>query len=358
LTDPSAPERPVQWAFLGAGRHARLWLAPALSAASGACARGVWSRTVEHAAEFAATHGIERVYTTLDEALADNEVEAVLISTPNSLHAEHALAALRAGKHVLVEKPMATRVADAAALVEQAHISRRQLGIGFHLRHNAVVRAGRDKIAAGSIGDVHYLSLQFNLTSSRPPRLEIAHAPWKRDAQQMGGAGALMGLGVHLIDLMRFLSGREVTSLNASASGMTAESPLENFAQVQLQLSGNAHAHLVYGGSFPLSRNDAVVYGSSGRLILENVIDVVSHGAVELALPDGPPPRSRAERWEPVVVVDHYRAEIEAFHHSVRGGAPFEADGVDGLRAVEIATAIVESQTEGGKLVHVGRTRV
>jgi predicted dehydrogenase len=188
--------------------------------------------------------------------------------------------------------------------------------------------------------------------SSPPPRLSIAHAAWKRDAEQMGGAGALMGLGVHVIDLVRYLTGREVAGVSASAAGMTADSPLESFAQVQLQLEGGAQAHLVYGGSFPLSRNDAIVYGSAGRLTLEATIDVASGGALEVAVSDATPPGVKIDRWQPVVA-DHYRAEIEAFQRGIHGGGAFEADGVDGLRAVEVATAIVESQRGGGTPVKI-----
>jgi predicted dehydrogenase len=98
-------DRPVGWAFVGAGRHARLWLGPALASAKNAAVVGAWSRDPAHAADFAAELGIPKVYTDLEQALGELDVAAVVISTPNSLHAAHALAALRAGKHVLVEKP-------------------------------------------------------------------------------------------------------------------------------------------------------------------------------------------------------------------------------------------------------------
>src|SRR5215204_4711152 len=110
----------VGWAFVGAGRHPELWTGPALAAAANARTVGVWSRDAARAGAFAARHGIPRVYATLEEALADPAVDSVYISTPNSLHAAHAVAAARAGKHVLVEKPMATTVADATAMVRAA----------------------------------------------------------------------------------------------------------------------------------------------------------------------------------------------------------------------------------------------
>jgi 1,5-anhydro-D-fructose reductase (1,5-anhydro-D-mannitol-forming) len=340
-------DRPVGWAFVGAGRHAHLWLGPALAGAKNAAAVGVWSRDPAHAADFAAEFGIARTYTALQQLLADPDIEAVVVSTPNSLHASHALAALQAGKHVLVEKPMATCIEDAQALVRAARETDRRLGVGFHLRHNVLVQAAQQRVARGAIGILQYVSAQFNLVSSPPPRVAIPHANWKRDAEQMGGAGALMGLGVHLIDLVRYLVGQEVIGVSAVATWATAESPLESFAQVLLEFP-EAQTHLVYGGSFPLSRNDVVLYGSSGRLTLDGVVDVLSGGALEVALPDGAGGQ-RLERWAPAVP-DHYRAEIEAFGEALRSDAPFAADGVDGLRAVEVASAVIAAQRSGQRV--------
>jgi 1,5-anhydro-D-fructose reductase (1,5-anhydro-D-mannitol-forming) len=198
----------VRWGFVGAGRHPRLWIAPAVSRAEHAEPAAVWSRQRASGEAFAAEQGVPRVHDTLAALLADPAVDAVVIATPNSLHAAQAIAALRAGKHVLVEKPMATDVGEARAMVAAARTAGRRLGIGFHFRHHGLLAEARRQIAAGAIGTVMQVTAQFNLTSSPPPRLTIAHSPWKRDPAQMGGAGALMGMGVHLIDLVRWQTAR------------------------------------------------------------------------------------------------------------------------------------------------------
>lgn len=345
----------VRWAFIGAGRHVQLWIAPAVERATNGQAVGVWSRQPEHAAEVAARHGIPRVYTALDEVLADPEVDAVFIATPNHLHARQAIAALRAGKHVLIEKPMAVGVDEAAAAVRAAREAGRLLGVGFHFRHHTLIAEARQQVAAGMVGDVLYATAQFNLTSSPPPRLTIAHAPWKRDPEQMGGAGALMGMGVHLIDLLRCMTGQEVAAVSAVAGGMTAEQPLESFGQALLEFEGGAHGHILYGGRFPLSRNDLVVYGSAGRLVAEGAIDVATGGTLQLTRPAGAT-GWRAETARPELT-DHYQGEVEAFSRAVATGTPFAADGVDGLRTVEVAAAIIEAH-RSGRRVRVERTEV
>jgi 1,5-anhydro-D-fructose reductase (1,5-anhydro-D-mannitol-forming) len=335
----------VRWAFVGAGRHARLWAAPAVTLADQSSAVGVWSRQPENARAFGAEYRVPRVYPTLEGLLRDPEVDAVYISTPNNLHAAHALAALDAGKHVLCEKPMATSVDDAGRMVSLAREAGLRLGTGFHLRHNRVIEEARRRLAEGAIGTIRYATAQFSLTSAPPPRLSIAHAAWKRDPQQMGGAGALMGLGVHVIDLLRALVDREVVAVQAHASGGTAEAPLETFGHVLLEFEGGAQGYLSYGGNYQLSRNDAVVYGAAGRLVAADVVDVASAGSLQIAWREDAADL-RTEIWRPDPA-DHYRLQFEAFSRAVRDGTDFRASGVDGLRVVEITAAILESKRRG-----------
>ena len=277
----------IRWAFAGSGRHPRLWIAPAVADAANAETVGVWSQRRTQGEIFANEQGISRVYDTFEELLADPAIDAVFIATPNNLHAAHATAALRAGKHVLVEKPMASSIAEARELVQVAREQGRLLGVGFHLRHHMLVSEARRRVAAGEIGEIQHLTAQFNLSSAAPPRLSIPHGAWKQDPEQMGGAGALFGMGVHLIDLVRYLTGQEIAAVTALAVGATPERPLENFGQVLLEFSGGTQGHILYGGRFPLSRNDVVLYGSKGRLIGEQLIDVSTTGALHVTWPEG-----------------------------------------------------------------------
>src|SRR5690242_18039451 len=118
----------VRWAFVGAGRHAELWMIPAMAAASNATLVGVWGQHADKALGFRQRYSIPTAYASLDELLTDKDVDAVYVSTPNYLHAQHSVAALRAGKHVLCEKPMATSVAEAREMTQAAEAAGRQLG--------------------------------------------------------------------------------------------------------------------------------------------------------------------------------------------------------------------------------------
>jgi predicted dehydrogenase len=247
---------------------------------------------------------------------------------------------------------MSTTVADATEMVRAADSAGVRLGVGFHLRHHPLHEEARRRVRDGALGDLLYATAQFNLVSAPPPRVAVPHAPWKRDPEQIGGAAALPGLGVHVLDLLRWLSGQEVAAVSASAPDRTADQPLEGFGQVLLEFAGGLQAHAVYGGRFPLSRNDVALYGSEGRLIAADTIDVATGGTLQVSVPDGPAGR-RDETWCPdwrSEPVDHYRRQFEAFGRAVEEGAPFGADGQDGLRSVELFQAVIEAYDSGRRV--------
>jgi predicted dehydrogenase len=160
-------------------------------------------------------------------------------------------------------------------------------------------------------------------------------------------------MGVHVLDLLRFLVGQDVAAVSALARGIGPDQPLEAFAQVLLDFTDGSQGHVAYGGRFPLSRNHVVLYGSRGRVVAENVVDVATGGTLHLSVPIG----RTGWRTESIALelTDHYQREIEDFGDAIEGGAPFQADGIDGLRSVEIATAVIEAQHSGHR-VRVERT--
>src|SRR6266508_1896419 len=129
--------REVGWGIVGLGGIAER-VARAIGAAEGATLAAVCSRTAERAETFAREFGAARSYSDYSAFLSDEAVSLVYIATPNALHAHQTIEALGAGKHVLVEKPMALTVEDAERRVETARSRGLRLGVGFHLRHHPV----------------------------------------------------------------------------------------------------------------------------------------------------------------------------------------------------------------------------
>jgi predicted dehydrogenase len=153
----------------------------------------------ESATALAERHGIDRVTTDWESLVDDPEVDATVIATPNALHAPQAIAMLRAGKHVLVEKPMSTTVAEADAMIEASDATGASLMIAHCWRFRDEVIAMRDRIAAGDFGEV---------VKTRGYGMHAGWGPsgWFTD-RALAGGGALVDMGVHAIDTARFLLG-------------------------------------------------------------------------------------------------------------------------------------------------------
>jgi predicted dehydrogenase len=153
----------------------------------------------ETALAFAERHGIRRVTTDWQALAADPGVDAAIVATPNALHAPQTVALLRAGKHVLVEKPMATSVVECDAMIEAARESGASLMVAHCWRFHEEVRALGSRIAAGELGEV---------VKTRGYGVHAGWGPsgWFTDPKLAGG-GALVDMGVHAIDTARFLLG-------------------------------------------------------------------------------------------------------------------------------------------------------
>lgn len=148
---------------------------------------------------FAERHGIPRVTTDWEALARDPEIDAAVVSTPNALHAPQAIALLEAGTHVLVEKPMATTVVECDAMIAASRASGAKLMVAHCWRFHDGVRAMRDRIAAGELGEVV------------KTRGYGVHAGWGPSGwftqRALAGGGALADMGVHAIDTVRFLLG-------------------------------------------------------------------------------------------------------------------------------------------------------
>ena len=141
----------TRWGLIGASTIAHEWVIEAIRATGGEIV-SVMSTSAERGSAYAADHGIARSVTTLSALVEDPQVDAVYISTTNELHRDQAIAAARAGKHILCEKPLATSLDDARAMVKAAREAGVVMATNHHLRNAATHRAMREAIAAGRIG--------------------------------------------------------------------------------------------------------------------------------------------------------------------------------------------------------------
>jgi predicted dehydrogenase len=159
---------------------------------------------------FAEKYGIPKTYTKYEDLLANPDVDAVSICTWNNGHAPIAIAALKAGKHVLTEKPPAMNTAEALAMAEAEKASGKLLMVGFVRRFGVNTRIFKDFIDKGYMGDIYYAKTGCVRRVGNP-------LGWFADKKRSGG-GPLIDLGVHMIDLVRYLMGKP---LAVSVTGAT-----------------------------------------------------------------------------------------------------------------------------------------
>ena len=154
--------KPVGWGMIGTRGWSDMILGPAVNAARGARLNAVLSSTAANAARYCASHGVARGYTDIRAFLADDAIDVVWIASPNHLHKDQAIAALKAGKHVLCEKPMAMNQAECRAMIRAARKADRLLTIGYNSRHHPRLGKFREQWRAGQFGAPVRMHGQFH----------------------------------------------------------------------------------------------------------------------------------------------------------------------------------------------------
>ena len=332
------------WGIVSTGMHPDNKIAPAINAASDGELVAVYSRDQGRADAFAARHGAATAYSYLEELLADSRVDGVFVSSPNSLHAVQAIQAAEAGKHVLCEKPMTTTLEDALAMVRACREHGVKLGVGFELRYNPGHILARSLVAEGALGRISLAQGQWGFGNRGqevfPPREGLRQ--WWDDPDAIGGASTMMGTGVHVMDLLRFVLSREIVEVAAITDGQTAERPLEQIATLALRFEGGTLGTLVCGRLLPDTRNDLALYGINGRLTTRETIWEALKGEVEVVSDTLNMTESYPDNY-----LGNFIAQTEDFQQAVAQDREPTATGVDGLRVVEVTLAAIESARTG-----------
>ena len=331
---------PLGWGIIGIGSHADLKIAPAMKLADDAQLVAVYSRDQGRADAFSASHGAQAAYSDLDALLSDSRVDAVFVASPNYLHAGQTIRAASAGKHVLAEKPMATTVSDCAAMVDACLDHGVKLGMGFELRfHPAHIWAQR-LIDDGAIGRIRLAHGQWGRGNRGEPehRPRVGLREWWETPELIGDASVLVGLGVHVFDLMRFLLREEVVEVVAMTDGQTTRQPLEHIATIALRMTSGVIAQVMCGRMLPDTQNDLALYGSDGRIATKETIWEARLGRMEVVSAT----TNDTAVWE-YDYLANFVAELNDFRDALENDRDPAATGDDGLHAAMITDAAIES---------------
>jgi predicted dehydrogenase len=304
---------------------------------------GAWSRSPERGQQFAAQHQI-RGYRTYEELLADPTVDAVIITLPSGHHAEYGIKAAKAGKHVIVEKPIDVTEAKARSLIEACRKADRHLSVVFQNRYSTAAQKLRKAIDGGLLGPLVLGDAYIKWW--RSPQY-YASSAW-RGTKAIDGGGALINQAIHTIDLLQwFMGGAKRVSGLVRTSTHSIESEDLGIATVEFQ---NGALGVIEGTTAvqPGFKERLEIHGRKGSVTLEGgfVTSWKVEGCDEADYVD-PQPVSVGGSASPVISHERHRAQLADIVTAIRAGKPSMVSGEEGLKALKIVLGIYESSATG-----------
>ncbi|MFN0168441.1 MAG: Gfo/Idh/MocA family protein [Bryobacteraceae bacterium] len=304
------------------------------------------------APQLAETYGIQ-LEPSAESLAARNDVDAVIITTPHHLHVDEAMAAIRNGKHVLIEKPITTTLEDADRILDAARKAGVVVSVGYQQRFRRNNVAARQVVESGAIGDVLTIQVAMPIAISAM-QADSGFGPswgWWTDARSIGH---VLNSSPHAIDLMRWMMGAEVSQVVAFCRTYKPDSPVEDTTLALLSFSNGAMMSLfsscaVAPPSFPGEDFRFRIMGSKELLDLDpyGELRVTRDGQWETASTQPSVGHTSSKTILGPVRMQAYCDQIRAFVAAIRGGKPEAGTGEDGRAGVEAFTAMLESSNTG-----------
>jgi predicted dehydrogenase len=292
-------------------------------------------RDVERARNLATRTGA-RAATDWRAVVAAGDVDIVIVATPHDALAEITLAAIRAGKHVLVEKPAARSAAELAPVVAEAERLGALVHVGFNHRYHRAFRKARELVDHGALGELMFVRARYGHGGRIGYDKE-----WRADPAISGG-GELIDQGVHLIDLARWFLG-DFTRIDGTAITAYWNMPVDDNAFLMLRTAAGQVAWLHASATEWKNTFSMEIYGKLGKLHIDGLGG--SYGTEKLTwyrmLPEMGPPETTA--WEYPMADDSWSAEFAELAAAVRAGRRQSRGLSDALAALEVVRHIYEA---------------
>jgi 1,5-anhydro-D-fructose reductase (1,5-anhydro-D-mannitol-forming) len=326
--------RVTGWGLIGASTIAAEHMIAAIRGQAGHDVVAVASRDPARAAAYAAKHAIHAAYTSVDELLADANVNVVYVSSTNERHHDDVLAAAAAGKHVLCEKPLALTLDDAEDMFRACREAGVVMATNHHLRNAATHRAIRNLVASGCIG--------------RPLFARVFHAVYLPEHLQgwrlhdtSAGGGVILDITVHDVDTLRFVLDAELVEAIALAQrGPLAGADADDGVMAVLRFDNGVLAQLHDAFTIKHAGTGLEIHGELGSIVGRDVMTQNPVG--EVLLRD-----ARGDTRIDLVHEDLYRYGVAAFCAALQGTAKPAASAEDGVRSLAGALAVLQASRTG-----------
>jgi predicted dehydrogenase len=327
----------LRWGILSTADIARRKVVPGMRKADRCEVAAIASRDAGAAEKVAEELGIPRSHGSYDALLADPEVDAVYIPLPNHLHTEWAIAAARAGKHVLCEKPLATTAVDAQRMVDVAEAEGVHLMEAFMYRLHPSWAAAHELVRSGRIGRLTSVQSWFSYFNDDATNIRNM-----RDA----GGGALFDIGSYCVNLSRWLFADEPMKVSAA---------LERDPDLGVDVLTSAiltfrHGIASFSCSIRAEDDQRVhIYGTEGRISIGIPFNIPPDRPTEVYLSaGGDPPVAPATEVLTFPVADPYTVEAERFAAAVLDGLPTPTPPQDAVANLRVIERIFEAGAASG----------
>ncbi len=297
----------------------------------------VLSSNLARGQAYAEENHIAHAASSLDDLLANPAVNAVYISTTNELHHAQTIAAARAGKHVLCEKPLAMTLTDVEEMIAACREAGVVLATNHHLRNAATHRKLRELIAAGAIGQP--IAARVFHAVYLPPHLQ----GWRLDKPEAGG-GVVLDITVHDVDTLRFVLQAEPVEVVSLSQHFGMGEGVEDGSMSVFRFDNGVIAQVHESFSVKHAGNGFEVHGTEGSLIARQVMQQAALGEIVLRNAEG----------EQSIMVEHenlYTVSMRRFVGAVQGTDTPAASGDDGKRSLAAALACLESARSGERVL-------
>jgi len=319
----------ARFGILGFGLHAAKRLMPGFQRAKNSSVVALSRRDSEKAQDTARKYGVRFGFGSPAELCRCPEVDAVFVASPNACHFKDVLLALGCAKPVLCEKPMGLNAAQCREMSEAARKAGLVLGVAHVFRFAESVIRVRERLQSGQVGKPVFARCEFSYNVAQHPR------QWINDPALAGG-GPIADVGVHCVDVLRFVLGDDVASVHASG---TFDGPMESTAALTLQFHKGTLAtvlvskHVAYRTPFEF-------VGETGTLRADNGLSVDQPVRLELR-------RNGVVETEEVTNDLAYARQVDAFAAALQGKTEFIAPGEEGWRNQLVLDAAYRSMKTG-----------
>jgi len=346
----SSPDSPLRWGIVGCGDVVERKGGPSFQQLPGSQLVAVMRRSAEKIEAYAKANDIPLWTTDAQQVIAHADADMVYVATPPANHQEYVIAAARAGKHVLCEKPLTMTAAQGEEVVAVCREQGVFLQEGYMMKFHGAHRVIRDKIAAGDLGRIVYMRAQL---SCWYPPIEGA---WRQDPAS-GGGGSLIDMATHLYDLLEFFAG-PIRRVAALVGNLVQDYKSEDAATTLLEFQNGAHATVDTFFCIPdeASRTRLEIYGSRGAILTEGTIGQSRGGAAEGVFGLGDAAYDAAQNKDVTRVLEPiefprlnpYTEECRYFADCIlRGQAPEINNGDNALHVLRVTEQAYASARNG-----------